>query len=107
MIGLYSKRISFYRATEVSDEQGGYISNGELLYTRWATIKEQKQVQVEQGSQIGNDKTYIITIDAKGLLIVLTDIIMYGSIRCEILTINTPNEMGREYVITAVERKKI
>ena len=107
MIGLFSKRISFYRATEVPDGQGGFISNGVLIYTRWATVKEKSQIQREQGDQVGNDKTYIITIDAKGLTIILTDIIMYGSIRCEILAIYSPNEMGREYVITAVERKKI
>ena len=107
MVGLFSKRISFYRATEVSDGHGGFISNGVLLYTRWATVKDHKQFQKEQGDQVGNDKTYIMTLDAKGITILLTDIIMYGSIRCEILTISIPNEMGREYVITAVERKKI
>lgn len=107
MTGLFSKRISFYRATEVPDGQGGFISNGELLYTRWANVKEQKQIQKELASQVGNDKTYIFTVDARGLTLILTDIIMYGSSRCEILTISNHNEMGREYVITAVERKKI
>ena len=107
MLGLFSKRVSFYRATEVPDGQGGFVSNGEFLFTRWATVKEKSQVQKQLAGQVGNNKIYFITIDAKGLTILLTDIIMYGLIRCEILTISTPNEMGREYLIEAVERKKV
>ena len=51
MIGLFSKRISFYRATEVPDGHGGFISNGELLYTRWATVKDHKQFQKEHATK--------------------------------------------------------
>ena len=107
MIGLFSKRISFYRATATPDGQGGFSSNGVLMYTRWATVRQQSQAQRQQAGQIGNDKTYNVSLDATGLNLFLTDVITYQGNRLDILTIGTENERGLRYLITAVERKKL
>lgn len=106
-LGLYSKRIGIYRASEVSDLQGGFVSGGELVYTRWATIREQNQAQRQQAGQVGNDKTYNISMDAKGVTLFLTDVIIYQNNRLDILTLGTKEEKGLQYLITAVERKKV
>jgi hypothetical protein len=107
MASLFSNKISFYRASETPDGQGGYDSNAMLIYTRFAQVREQNQVQKEIAMQVGNDRTYNITLDARGLIIYLTDIIIYKSIRLDILTITNVNERGLEYLIIAVERKKV
>lgn len=107
MASLLSKKIHFYRASETPDGQGGYDSNGVLIYSRFAEVREQTQVQREQAGQVGNDKTYNIKLDSRGLTIYLTDIIMYESKRLDILTISSINERGLEYLIVAVERKKV
>jgi SPP1 family predicted phage head-tail adaptor len=107
MASLLSKKISFYRASEVADGQGGYDSNGVLVASRFAEVKEQTQIQREQAGQVGNDKTYNIKLDSRGLTIYLTDIIIYNGNRLDILTISSINERGLEYLIVAVERKKV
>ena len=107
MIGLFSKRISFYRASETPDGQGGFLSDGVLVYSKWATVRQKNQKQKEQGDQVGNDKEYTIQMDAKGLTIFLTDVIIYQGNRLDILTITTQNERGLQYIISAVERKKV
>ena len=106
-LGLYSKRIGIYRASEVSDLQGGFMSGGELVYTKWATVKQKTQVQRQQAGQVGNDVIYTIEMDFKSITIYLTDIIIYKGDRLDILTIEPVNERTEKYLIEAVKRKKV